>query len=89
MADTEQEFPFGITSATKTSNASRNSASGILSTPTNYYDVAGLRARLSAINGAYYTTARLNQMTKNDMIYAVRANDDPTTINARGVKAAP
>lgn len=46
----------------------------------NYKDVAALRARLTAINAAYYTTGRLNDMTENDMVYAVRLNDDAAGI---------
>lgn len=45
-------------------------------TPTNYDDIASLRARLTVINGTTYTSANLDKMTKNDMIYAVRLNDD-------------
>lgn len=41
-----------------------------------YTSVNALRTRLTAINAGYYTTARLNQMTKNDMEYAVRQADD-------------
>ena len=31
-----------------------------------------MRTRLAALNGAYYTAARLNNMTRNDMVYALR-----------------
>lgn len=41
---------------------------------------ADMRTRLAAINGSYYTSARLNQMSDNDMVYALRVNDDPTTV---------
>lgn len=47
---------------------------------TDYSDIAALRARLAAISGTTYTAARLNAMTMNDMIYAVRLNDSPGTI---------
>lgn len=61
----------------------RNSSS-IITDPsaaiyTNIKDVASLRARLTAINAGIYTTDFLNHMTENDMIYAVRINDDPTS----------
>lgn len=46
---------------------------------TNIKDVASMRARLTAINAATYTTDYLNHMTENDMIYAIRMNDDPTS----------
>lgn len=39
---------------------------------TNAGTVAALKARLTALNGTSYTAARLNSMTKNDMLYALR-----------------
>lgn len=45
-----------------------------------FQSIATMRARLAAINGAYYTAAMLNTMTENDMMYAIRQNDFPTTI---------
>lgn len=47
---------------------------------TDYVTVTALRARLTAIDGTYYTAARLNAMTYNDMVYAVRLNDSPATV---------
>jgi hypothetical protein len=38
----------------------------------NMTSLAAMRTRLTALNGAYYTTARLNNMTENDMIYALK-----------------
>jgi len=46
-------------------------------TPANYATVANLRTRLAAVNGSYFTTARLNSMNENDMTYALRLADDP------------
>jgi hypothetical protein len=37
----------------------------------NFNTIQAMRTRLTALN-AYYTTAVLNQMTYNDMVYAVR-----------------
>lgn len=87
MADTEQELELGFVNAAKTSQAARNDAVLDLGTRANYVDVGSLRTRLAAANGAYYTTARLNNMTKNDMVYALRTIDDANTINARGAGA--
>lgn len=42
--------------------------------------IATMRSRLAAINGTYYTAARLNEMTFNDMVYAIRLNDNAGTI---------
>jgi hypothetical protein len=53
---------------------------GTATTAVSYNDVATLRTRLQAINGAYYTTARLDGLTKNDMVYAVRLADDAAGI---------
>jgi hypothetical protein len=46
----------------------------------NVKDIASMRARLTAISGTTYTTARLDTMTANDMMYAIRVNDEPTSI---------
>lgn len=43
-------------------------------------DIQSMRDRLTAINGTYYTAARLNNMTYNDMVYAIRLADDLTTV---------
>jgi hypothetical protein len=52
----------------------------MLATPGNYSSIVALDTRLIAINAGYYTQARLDQMTPNDKIYAVRLNDDLGTI---------
>lgn len=51
-------------------------ASPLTATDTNARDVTAMRARLTAISGTTYTAARLNTMTKNDMLYALRMSDD-------------
>lgn len=51
-----------------------------LATAANYDSVAAMRTRLAAFNGAYYTAARLNSMTENDLVYAVRLADDAAGI---------
>lgn len=38
----------------------------------NMGSVSALRARLTAINSTTFTAARLNAMTVNDMVYALR-----------------
>jgi hypothetical protein len=42
--------------------------------------IATLRARLTAISASTFTAARLNTMTQNDMVYALRLADFPTTV---------
>lgn len=49
-------------------------------TDTDLSDIAAMRARLAAIDAGLYTAAYLNKMTMNDMVYAIRLNDAPTTI---------
>lgn len=43
--------------------------------------IASMRARLSAIDAAAYSSANLNTMTRNDMLYALRLHDAADTIN--------
>ena len=45
-------------------------------TTTNVKDVTSMRARLTAIDSATFTSSRLDQMTTNDMLYAIRLNDE-------------
>lgn len=52
----------------------------MFATTANYASIAALDARLTAINSTIYTQAKLDQMTANDKIYAVRLNDDPGTV---------
>jgi hypothetical protein len=63
----------------------KRAGTGFTSTPfatkANYTDIADMRARLTAISGTIYTAARLDQMTQNDMVYAIRLNDDAAGIN--------
>lgn len=82
MADTEVENPIGYVDKRRNNkgqdvgNANGNPVAAGASDSSNLSTVAGLRARLTAINAGYYTATRLNSMLKNDMVYAVRVNDD-------------
>lgn len=60
-----------------TDDATANST-GIVNA--NYNSLAAKRARLTAIDSAYYTSARLDTLTENDIDYALRLADNPTTI---------
>lgn len=42
--------------------------------------ISTMKARLAAIDAGFYTAARLNSMTYNDMVYAIRRNDFATSI---------
>ena len=47
---------------------------------TDYASITALRSRLNTIASGTYTTAKLNEMTYNDLVYAVRLHDSPGTI---------
>lgn len=47
-----------------------------LATPLNYTSIHQKRIRLAAINAGFYTASRLDQMSENDMDYALRVADD-------------
>ena len=70
----------GITSRAKAVAGSVATSGNIFATPANYVSNTALDTRLTAISGTIYTQAQLDKMTANDKIYAVRLNDDPTTI---------
>lgn len=48
----------------------------------NATTVGGLRARLTALDASAFTSARLDAMTENDMIYALRVR----SADAAGIK---
>lgn len=56
-----------------------DSTSGF-TTPVNYSSISAMRTRLAAADGTYYTSAELDRMTVNDMVWALRSIDDATTI---------
>lgn len=86
MADSERENPLGYVDDRRAArggdigNANGNPVAAGAGDASNYASVAGLRARLTAVNATYYNTSRLNTMTKNDMVYAVRQADDAAGI---------
>lgn len=53
----------------------------VVGTPANYATVSSMKTRLAAISGTTNTAQRMNNYTKNDMVYAIRLADD-----AAGVK---
>lgn len=48
----------------------------VRATPANYASHASVAARLTAINGTYFSAAKLPIYTYNDKLYAMRMNDD-------------
>jgi hypothetical protein len=70
----------GITNSQRAVSGQLGGASNF-TTPVNYSSITALRSALSTANGTYYTTARLDSMTVNDMIFALRSIQDPKTIS--------
>ena len=69
----------GVTAkAGKNYNGGNDSGAGFNNNNIQTIDAA--RARLTAISATSYTTARLDAMTFNDMIYAIRAHDAAGTV---------
>lgn len=75
MAVTEKENPLGFVDKRRVQTTTDTG----LTTPANLFSVSALRTRLLAIGG-YYTATILDSMTKNDMVYAVRVNDESAGI---------
>lgn len=49
-------------------------------TESNLATISDMRTRLDAIDSGYYTADRLNKMTYNDMVYAIRLNDHASKV---------
>ena len=60
-------------------NPTTSSAGTFLSTGA-YASIFGLRGALSTYDPFTYTEEELNRMTTNDMVFALRNIEDPTTI---------
>lgn len=73
MANIERENRLGVVDRRRVSTDT--SLPGNLAVDNRYSTVASMRTALAA-RSAYYTSARLEQMTKNDMLYALRLFDD-------------
>jgi xanthine dehydrogenase molybdopterin-binding subunit B len=80
MAKADLTNTKGVTDKRNSTAANAVSSTTVLGVPLNYDDITKLRARLTAINAGRYTSAYLDILTKNDMIYALRTLDDPTGI---------
>lgn len=77
MADRQIGNHAGLPIRTANQNGGATASQGFKDA--DLLDVDAMRTRLAAIDGATYTTARLNQMSFNDMVYAIRVADNPTT----------
>lgn len=80
MADQMMGYPnLGFVNSRKAIDGMGGQASN-LNNISNYVSVQSMRTRLAAANGTYYTSARLDQLSVNDMIFALRNIDDATSI---------
>lgn len=56
------------------------SSTNNITTDANFADIGALRTRLTAISGTAYSSANLDKMTRNDMVYALRLADEAASI---------
>lgn len=70
----------GFVSKTRAVANSAAVTGAMVATPANYGSLAAIRTRLTAINGTYWTSARMDGMTLNDLTYALRTLDDAGTV---------
>ncbi|HEY9658390.1 MAG TPA: hypothetical protein V6C65_08055 [Allocoleopsis sp.] len=80
MAQHEWFSPQGFVDKTKSTAGSVADSNGSVSTPANYDNNSALDARLTAISATTYSQKNLDSMTRNDKIYALRLNDDASTL---------
>ena len=80
MANADLDSNDGVVDKRDATSAGARSATTQLTTPVNYFDITKLRARLNTINAGRYTSAYLDTLTRNDMIYALRTLDDSAGI---------
>ena len=70
MANLDINDPIGITDTRR--GRGTTGTAHTLAEIANTTTVGGLRARLTALDGTAFTAARLDAMTENDMLYALR-----------------
>ncbi len=87
MADQRVGNRIGVAAANPGGGTNRSNINGVGNNlpsgeheDTDYVTITTLKSRLSTIDSGFYTTAMLNRMTYNDMLYAVRLNDTPRSI---------
>ena len=78
MANAQTHNLLGVTDKRRDINSGANPHSS--TTTSNVRDVTAMRARLTAINAGLYTSAYLDNMLVNDMLYAIRLNDEAAGI---------
>lgn len=79
MAQHEPGDVLGITDKNKATAGSAAKSTEAVATVANYASHADLDARLTAISATTFSQSRLDSMTLNDKVYALRVQDDPGT----------
>ena len=78
MANANTRNVYGIVDKRRDGTSGANAAAAAFATNTR--DVTSMRARLTAINGTTFTAQRLDQMTTNDMLHAIRLADEAASL---------
>lgn len=60
--------------------ATQGNSAAVLTNPAEFQSVSTMKTRLAAFNGTSYTAARMNTMTVNDLVYALRLADEAGSI---------
>lgn len=69
--------------ATRSNLNGSGSAQALEFNTSDYQTIFAMKIVLATADAGYYTAARMNKMTYNDMVYAVRVLNDPETITPR------
>lgn len=82
MADTleQNHNDFNFTNSRKAVDGMLGGSTG-LGVPQNYTSITSMRAFLLGFDPLTYPNSVLNTMTTNDMVFAIRNIQDPTTIS--------
>lgn len=85
MADTQIGNPFGLPISAKATAPNFQNLNTTGNNPmatfadTDMASIAAMRSRLTAISSTSYSPDRLNTMSYNDMVYAIRLHDHAGT----------
>lgn len=80
MADLQTSSPnMGFVNSRKAIDGMGGISSN-LGNASNYVSITAMRTRLAAANAGYYTAVRMDGLSVNDMIFALRNIDDATSI---------
>lgn len=80
MAQTQLRAPSTVFVNANKAVADQGGGNSLISSSANYGSINALKSRLSTLNASYYTVAKLDQMSVNDMVWALRSMEDKGTI---------